>query len=109
MITRASGRHDRAVTTVASVDRPSTTITSSTRSGMFSRTHGMLAASFLVGMIKLTTEWALDAAGAGGAGSAAWSAGTAISPPGGTMFDDGTPRPVSSGLMTGLIMLLTDA
>src|SRR5215468_2707851 len=49
-----SGRQTVAIIRVASVDSPSTRMTSLTASGICSRTHGKLRASFFAGMTRLT-------------------------------------------------------
>src|SRR5215469_9881012 len=49
-----SGRQTVAIIRVASVDWPSTRMTSLTESGICSRTHGKLRASFFAGMTRLT-------------------------------------------------------
>src|SRR5690242_14775475 len=52
--TRMSGLEHCAAITVASVEFPSTRMISSTHSGICWSTHGMFAASFLVGMTRAT-------------------------------------------------------
>src|SRR5262247_1738037 len=49
-----SGRQTVAIIRVASVDSPSTRMTSLTESGICSRTQGKLRASFFAGMTRLT-------------------------------------------------------
>ena len=57
--TRTSGRHRRAVTSVTSVESPSTRMISSTSSAICSSTQPMLRASFLTGITRLTVGSAL--------------------------------------------------
>ena len=57
--TRTSGRHRRAVSSVTSVELPSTRMISATSSAICSSTQAMLRASFLTGITRLTVGCAM--------------------------------------------------